>query len=86
MLHEMGRRIQVLTSETGFCLGKNGKLEVSCKALWDLWEHNQFKNWINLAAFIILSEHRKFPEANFLVGADFKRKLMQRKSKFYLAF
>lgn len=74
MPHEMGRRrVQVLNCKTNFCMGKNRKLEVSCKALWDLWEHKQFKKRINLNAFITLSEHRNFPEVNLIMSAHFKR-------------
>jgi len=25
-------------------MARSRKLEVSCKTLWDLWKHNQFKN------------------------------------------
>lgn len=74
MPHEMGRRrVQVLNCRTSFCIGKNRKSEVISRALRDLWEHNQFKNWINLNAFITLSEHRNFPEMNLIPSAHFER-------------
>lgn len=74
MPHEMGRRrAQILNCRTSFCTGKKRKLEVSWKALWDFWEHNQFKTRINLNAFITLSEHRTFPEATLIRRAHFER-------------
>lgn len=72
--HEMGRRrVKVLNWRESFCIGKKRKLEVSYKALWDLWEHHQFKNRINLNAFITLLEHRNFPEVNLIMSAHFER-------------
>lgn len=62
------------------------KLGVSCKALWDLWEHNHFGNGINLSAFIALAERSNFPEVILITSAHFQRQLMQRKSKTCLVF
>lgn len=46
----------------------------------------QFKNWINLNAFVRLPEHRNFPEVNLVMSARFERWLTQGKNKVYLEF
>lgn len=60
--------------------------QVSCKALWELWEHNQFKSWININAFVVFSEDRDFSEASLITNSHFKRLLMQRKNQVNLEF